>query len=92
MDRIPMTKMDELEWLEYRKKMVVRQMESSRARMHKGYEQLTGKEQVPSGKWGKTAYLLSKSGTIINGIRLGLKIGTAVSTLLKLKRAFSKKC
>lgn len=83
------SQMDELQWIEYRRRKTRREMNKVGKDMKKAYECLTRKDKIPSDKWGKTAYLLSKSGTILNGIRMGLKVGRAVNTLVKLKRAFS---
>lgn len=84
-------KMDELELIQYRRNLVKQKMESSRKKMRNTYDRLTRKEEMPSDKWGKAAYFMSRGGTIIQGLRTGYKIATAVSLLMKLKRRFSSK-
>lgn len=83
------SQMDELQWIAYRRRETRKEMKMVGKEMRLAYEGLTKKEKIPSDKWGKTAYLLSKSGTILNGVRLGIKVGRAVNTLVKLKRLFS---
>ena len=83
--------MDELEWIQFRRRQVKQRLEASRTNMRHSYNCLTGKEEIPSDKWGKTAFWLSKSGTIINGVRIGVKIGGIIGTLIKLRRTFARK-
>lgn len=86
----PLQPMDELEILQYRKAFLKQEMEKSKLRMMESYNVITNKDKIPSDKWGKTAYFLSRSGTIVNGLRIGLKIGTAISTIVKIKHLFSR--
>ena len=85
------SRMDELEWIQLQRQEVAAEMARSRDRMRGSYQRLVGREEIPSGKWGKASYLLSKSGTILNGIRIGIRIGKAVNTLIKLRQTFSRK-
>lgn len=89
--QINMAQMDELEWIQHRRKCVIDEMRHTRTNMQGIYSNLTKKEEIPLDKWGKTAYLLSKSGTIVNGLRIGIKVGRAVNTIVKLKQAFSSR-
>lgn len=84
-------RMDEMEWILFRKNETKRQLNRSRNKIRENYEKLTRKDEIPSDKWGKTAYFLSKSGTIVNGLRIGLKVGRAINTLVKLKRNFTRR-
>lgn len=83
--------MDELDWIQYRRKETRRMLDQSRKRLRTQYDGLTQKDKIPSDKWGKTAYILSKSGTIINGLRIGLTIGKTINMLAKIRRTFSKR-
>lgn len=85
------SRMDELEWIQLQRQELSTELARSRTRMHESYQRLVGKEEIPPGKWGKASYLISKSGTIINGIRMGIRIGRAVNTLIKLRQTFSRK-
>lgn len=87
-----LAQMDDLEWIQFRRKEISEELARSKSRIHVGYQRLTGKEEkIPTDKWGKTAYLLSRGGTIINGLRIGLKVGRAINTLIGLKWAISRK-
>lgn len=83
--------MDELQWIQMRRQELEKKLGKSKQKMRQTYNQLTRQQEIPSGKWEKTAFLLSKSGTIINGLRMGLKVGKAINTLIQIKRTFSRK-
>lgn len=85
------SRMDEMEWIEYRKRETKKKLNRSRSKMRESYRKMTHKEQIPTDKWGKTAYFLSRSGSIVNGIRMGYKVVRALNAVAKLKRTFSRK-
>lgn len=85
------TRMDELQRIQLRRQELSDEMARSRARMLGGCHKLMEKEEIPSGIRGKASFLLSKSDTIINGLRMGYRIGKIANALVKLKKSFSKK-
>lgn len=85
------SRMDDLEWLHYRKQLTRLELKASKKRISKIYNQLTAYEEIPSDNWGKVAYWCSRSGSIISGVRMGMKIGGLLKTLMKVKKMFTRK-
>ncbi|GEM_PF-3828959 len=81
-----MANLDELQMIQFRRAEIMNEMTHSRDRMQNAFSSLTTKDEIPSDKWGKTAYLISTGAKIMTAVKLGLKIGRAIRSLTGHKK------
>lgn len=88
--QLNLARMDDLQRIQFRRMEIIREMDYSKKRMQETVRSLTAKEEIPSDKWGKTAYWMSKGGKILSAVRFGLKIGKAVDAVMHFKHLISQ--
>ncbi len=81
--------MDELEWLEYNREQLQKRLKASKKRMKATYQELT-QPAVPTSKWGMFNYLLDKGMNIIQGVKIGYKVGDAIKLIMGLRKKKKK--
>lgn len=80
------TRMDEYEWLQYKRRQTGKKLKKSRERLKLHYNLLVHKEK-PSNKLDKLSYWLDRGKTIVQGVRIGYKIGDTILDLLRLRKS-----
>lgn len=79
-------RMDELDWLAHKRKMTKKKMKKSRQHMSDLYGELTDNPPVPDTGWGKAIYYLERGATLVQGVKMGFKIGDAIKALAGLRK------
>lgn len=68
-------KMDDMEWLSYKREQSARRLKASQKRMKHSYQRIIGKaEDSPITTLGKAEMYLDRFISIYNGVRLGMKV------------------
>lgn len=78
--------MDEMEWLQYKRRQTKKKLDASKRKMILTYQTLTS-EAPPTSKWGMFSYMIDRSMNIIQGVRMGYKIGDAIRMILKMRKS-----
>lgn len=81
--QLPMRRMDELDWLEFKRRQAKRQLDDCRQTILRDYRRLTAPQPVMSGRWGLFATAVNHGTTILQGIKLGYRLFGWVRSLRK---------
>lgn len=83
--------MDQLEYLEYKRRLITRQMQQSRQRMMEDYHHLVKPSAVPESPMSKALYFFERGKTLYHGLQMGYRIGAALSMVLGITKLFRKR-
>lgn len=79
--------MDELAWIQYKRKELEAELNASQQRITHLYHDLTS-VTAPQGKWAKALYFVDKGMLLYQGLRFGYQVGDAI---LSIKNLFKRK-
>lgn len=84
-------RMDELEWIEYKRRQTKRKLQKSHKRMQLTYATLTDSSPVPEGKWSRALYFADRGFSVWQGLKTGYKFADFATTLVSIRKMFKKK-
>lgn len=83
--------MDELQWLHYKREEAHKELAKSKKRLQASYQSLTSPTQIPTTKMGMLSFALTKGLTILQGVRMGFRIGDAIKAVVSISSLFKRK-
>ncbi|MBQ0020750.1 MAG: hypothetical protein KBT39_09550 [Bacteroidales bacterium] len=85
-----MVRMDEMQWLHYKRMKAEKRLKASRKRLTNTYNILRQKEQ-PTSLWGKTLYWVERGLNIAQGATIGYKVGDAINIIMGIRKMMKKR-
>lgn len=84
-----MTKMDEMEWLHYKRVQAEKRVKASKKRLTNLYNELRKKDK-PQSPWGQALYWAERGLTIAKGAEIGYRIGDAINIIMSIRKLMKK--
>lgn len=78
--------MDQLEWIQYRRRQTLQQLRQSQQSMQDSVSRLTSAPERPGTSVGRLMQMFERGMMIYRGVRFGLRIGSSLSQAFARRR------